>query len=70
MIKQRTVLEVKIGDREYELYCKSDSPLGELHDALMQMKGYCVERMQNAHKEELQASEAIMKEEIEESGVE
>ncbi len=61
MIKQKTVLEVKIGERVYELFCGADSPLGELHDALMQMKGYCVERMVAAQKEEQAAADENMK---------
>lgn len=57
MIKQKTILEVKIGDRVYELSCGADSPLGELHDALMQMKGFCVDRMIQAHKDEKEQAE-------------
>lgn len=60
MIKQKTVLEVKINERAYELFCASDSPLGELHDALMQMKGYCVDRMTAAHEEEKKAASELM----------
>ncbi len=60
MIKQKTVLEVKINDRAYELFCGGDSPLGELHDALMQMKGYCVDRMTTAHEEEKKAAFELM----------
>ena len=57
MIKQKTIIEVKICDRIYELSCSGDSPLGELHDALMQMKGFCVERMVQAQKEEQAVSD-------------
>lgn len=57
MIKQKTVLEVKIGERVYELSCAADSPLGELHDALMQMKGFCVDRMIQAHEQEKKQAE-------------
>lgn len=57
MIKQKTILEVIIGERVYELSCSADSPLGELHDALMQMKGFCVDRMIAAHKEEKEQAE-------------
>lgn len=58
MFKQLTVGEVKIGERVYTLLCDSLSPLGELHDALMQMKGHCVDRMIAAHKQEQEAAEA------------
>ncbi|HJZ04558.1 MAG TPA: hypothetical protein VJ327_01695 [Patescibacteria group bacterium] len=57
MIKQRTILEVKIGERLYELHCGADSPLGELHDALMRMKGFTVDRMISAHREEQEQAE-------------
>lgn len=59
MIKQKTVLEILIGERKYELFCGADSPLGELHDALMQMKGYCVDRMIAAHEDEKKIAEEM-----------
>lgn len=61
MIKQKTIIEVKKGDRVYELYCPSETALGELHDVLMQMKGYCVERMIAAQKEEQSIADELMK---------
>jgi len=63
MIKQKTVLEVKIGDNLYELHCPGETVLGELHDALMQMKGYCVARMVKAQQDEEEISEQLKKEE-------
>jgi len=39
MIKNLTALEIKIGERIYRLICDVDSPLGEAHDVLLQMKG-------------------------------
>jgi len=68
MIKNKTVLEVKIGERVYELTCATDSPLGELHDALMQMKGFCVEKMVIAQKQDQEAAEAQKK--LDENSVE
>lgn len=59
MIKQKTVLEVEVSGRIFQLICDSDSPLGNLHDALMMMKGYTVERMSEAHKQEHEAAEKI-----------
>lgn len=59
MLKQISVLEVKIGERTYELYCKNDSPLGELHDALLKMKGYVVKRITNAQEEEQQTADFV-----------
>lgn len=52
MIKQKTSLEVILEGKNYQLICDSDSPLGCLHDALMQMKGWTVERMIKAQREE------------------
>jgi hypothetical protein len=62
--KQNSVLDVEIEGKSYQLFCDSDSPLGSLHDALMQMKGWCVERMVAAQKEE-QAIADQQKEQVE-----
>jgi len=45
MIKTKTVIEIKIGERIYTLDCSPDSPLGELHDALIQMKSFVIEQI-------------------------
>lgn len=45
MIKSKTVLEVKIGERVYSMYCDADSPLGEVHDAVTQMRACVVQKM-------------------------
>ena len=63
MLKSKSVLEVEISDKKYQLYCESDSPLGNLHDALMQMKGWCVDRMVKAQNEEEAASQELQKKE-------
>lgn len=57
MYKQKAVIESEISGKLYQLHCDVDSPLGCLHDALMQMKGYVVDRMIAAQKEEEAASE-------------
>jgi len=44
-IKSKTTLEVRIEDRIYSMECYSNSPLGEVHDALTQMKAYVVDRI-------------------------
>jgi len=56
VFKQITVAEVKVGERVYSLLCDSQSPLGELHDVLMKMKGEVVDRMIAAHKQEEEAA--------------
>lgn len=62
MLKQKSVLEVTIENKTYSLICESDSPLGSLHDALMQMKGWTVDRMIAAQKEEQKIAEDNKKE--------
>lgn len=52
MIKNKSHLEVEIAGKKFALSCDTDSSLGHLFDALMQMKGWCVDRMVAAHKEE------------------
>ncbi len=50
MLKQQAVLEVKVGERVYNLSLDALSPLGEVYDALCQMKGYIVQRMVDEQK--------------------
>ncbi len=50
MIKTKTIMEIKLNDKIYTFECQPDSPLGEVHDALQQMKAYVIERMQEANK--------------------
>lgn len=64
MLKQKAVLEYEINQRIYQLTCPADSPLGELHDALMQMKGYCVDKMI----ENQRAEDAAAKQQLEQLG--
>lgn len=52
MIKQKTVFEITINERSYRLECSPDSPLGELHDALSQMKSFVVERIKEVNDQE------------------
>ncbi len=49
MIKSLTALEVKIGERVYKFLCDVESPLGEAHDAISQMKNYVVGKINEAH---------------------
>jgi len=58
MIKNKTILEVKIGERTYQMECFPDSPLGELHDALSQMKNYVIQRMQEVEKQKEESKTA------------
>jgi len=56
--QQDTFLEAVVGANTYKLLCSGESPLGELHDAIQQFKGYCIDRMVEAHKAELEQIEA------------
>lgn len=48
MIKSKTIIEVKIGDNIYSVECPSNAQLGEVHDALVQMR-FIVVNMMQAH---------------------
>lgn len=50
MLVQKSALEVKVGTRTYTLECASDSPLGELYDALCQMQSYVIGRIIESQK--------------------
>lgn len=56
-LKSKTILQVKVGERTYEMECYSDSPLGEVHDALSQMKAYVVDRINAQQDNEKKAEE-------------
>jgi hypothetical protein len=45
MIKNKTVLEVKVSERVFELVLDNDSPLGEVFDAITQMQRFVVDRI-------------------------
>jgi hypothetical protein len=47
MIKTKAVIEVKIGDNTYSMECPSNAQLGEVHDALVQMRVIVVGMMQS-----------------------
>ena len=44
-LRNKTVLEVRVEGRIYSIECNAESPLGEVHDALTQMKAYVVDRI-------------------------
>lgn len=50
MLKQSAQLELKIGERVYQLNLPSEAPLGEVHDALYQMRSYVISRINEAAK--------------------
>lgn len=60
MFVNKSVSTVEKNGHKVIFICDSDTPLGILHDILMELKGYTVERMQMAHKEEQEIAEKIM----------
>lgn len=61
MQEQKTVLKVEIAGKVFQLYCDNDSPLGSLHDALMQMKGAIVDRMISNQQKESEMAQEMLK---------
>lgn len=59
MIRNISKIEIAVGERIYHFLCEVDSPIGEIHDVLMQMKGLVVQKMNEAH----EAHEAMSKSE-------
>ena len=51
-LKQKTYLEVEKGGKLVQVVVDQDMPLGLLFDALMEFKGFAVEKMAIAHKQE------------------
>lgn len=53
MIRSKAVIEVKIGENIYSVECPSAAQLGEVHDALVQMR-FIVINMMQAHADQEQ----------------
>jgi len=52
MLSNKTALECKIGERCYQFVCSSDSPLGEVHDALSELKAFVIQKIQESEKKQ------------------
>ena len=48
MKKNLTSIEIKVGERLYQLLVEPTAPLGELHDVLFQMKTHVLDLMKQA----------------------
>ncbi len=57
MIKNQVVLEVKKGDRLYQLHLDSLAPLGETFDVLYEMRSYVCQMIEEAQKVDSKAKE-------------
>jgi hypothetical protein len=58
MFKSKIVCEVTIGDKLFQFLLDQDSPLGSVHDALVQMRGLVVDQMQKVVAEQQKKPEA------------
>lgn len=47
MIKQATLLEIKKNERTYTLTLDPLSPLGEIYDVLLEMKGFIFQKIKD-----------------------
>jgi hypothetical protein len=48
MKRTLTSIEITVGERLYQLLVQADSPLGELHDVLFQMKAHVIDLIKQA----------------------
>lgn len=63
IIENHTQLKVQKDNKDIVLDVPPDMPLGLLFDALMELKGYVVDRMVKSHQEEEKQAEEQMKQE-------
>lgn len=62
MIKNQTILEIKKGDRIYQLHLSSESPLGEVFDVLTEMRGFVLKKLEEASQTEIVKTDETPKE--------
>lgn len=55
-MQQKNRVEFTCAEGKVTLNCDVDTPLGVMHDALMELKGWTVDRMIAAQKEEAEAA--------------
>ncbi len=60
MFKQQSVYELEKHGHKLIITCNSEMPLGMLHDVLLEVKHWVVQRMVAAQKEEQENAEAQM----------
>jgi len=61
-VNQEYTLHVEMNGKVYRFPVPADTPLGELHDVLMLMKGYTIERMLENQKQEVEISKKMQAE--------
>jgi len=52
MLKQQVIFEVKRDNRVYQLQLPENSPLGEVHDVLFQMRSFVIDKINEAVKQD------------------
>ena len=57
MLKQVLIFEEEESGRKYGFTCELDSPLGDIHDVLVRLRGDIVDRMITAQKQDQEAME-------------
>lgn len=55
MIKNITALEIEIDNKVYKFLCDVDSPIGAVHDALVKMKGFVIDKINESNVQPVQA---------------
>lgn len=60
MIESKTHFTVEKNERKYILICDPSSPLGELHDAVYEIKSQIVEKINEVSKAEKQSKEEVV----------
>lgn len=58
MLNAKLVMEVKKGERVYQFMLANESPLGEVHDVLHEMKMFVMERLNEYSQKEKEAQAA------------
>lgn len=61
IIKHKTHLEIKTGERLYQLQCDPDAPLGEVYDALFKMMNYIMQRIDQQNQQQFEIRPQGMK---------
>lgn len=51
MLKSISKFEVEIGERKFSLLCESEATWGEVHDALVKLKLFVIQKMQELEQE-------------------
>jgi hypothetical protein len=48
MLKAKSIINIKVNNKEYEFFCDPDSPLNDALDANMQINAFLIGRIEQA----------------------